>query len=180
MMIAVSPVIAVTQVTTSVQNTAYATITPQSFISHSNGFSPSAYVSTQGRFAGSTNPLVPVRPVSSNTRFSAFVMTITEKSSLFTESDNGKYVNMTKGQEFQVKLDENPTTGYMWVPTVSDGIRIIGDIYTPSSSGRMGAGGVHTWTLKVTGSGDQYFNAEYKRSWEPGSIDNYSINIIVA
>ncbi len=44
----------------------------------------------------------------------------------------------------------------------------------------MGAGGIHTWTLQVTGTGDQHFNADYKRSWETGSEDSYSVQFVVS
>jgi inhibitor of cysteine peptidase len=163
-LVAISPVIA----------------SPVAATTHSNYFSSITLLHPeQGRFVGSADFFKPVKS-SSNNRFSSYISSNTGTIRTFTESDNGKTITVTKGQVVKVRLDENPTTGYRWEPSVSSGVQVTDDTYVASTSGRMGAGGVHTWTLQVTGTGNQHFDADYKRSWETGSEDSYSIQFVVA
>jgi inhibitor of cysteine peptidase len=170
-LLAISPVIAAT----SVQSSAGTPLSPASYFSYAVQVHP-----VQGRFVSSSALFTPVSPATSYSRFASYTKTGTGSTRTFTESDNGKSITLNKGQVIKVQLNENPTTGYRWEPTVSSGIQITGDTYVASASGRMGAGGIHTWTLKITGTGDQHFNAEYKRSWESGSADNYSLQFVVS
>jgi inhibitor of cysteine peptidase len=164
-LVAISPVIAISPVTTS----------------HSNYFSSAAlHYMDHGRFFRSTDIFTPIKPLTPINRFTTYIQITTGKARTFTESDNGKTVTVAKGQVVKVQLNENPTTGYRWEPSVSSGVQITDDIYAASTSGRMGAGGIHTWTLRITGTGSQHFDADYKRSWESGSADNYSIQFVVA
>lgn len=72
------------------------------------------------------------------------------------------------GQTTQISLKENPTTGYSWNVTVTDGLVIIDDTFVgPDNKRLVGAGGTHIWTLKATGVGNQSFSGVYRRSWEP-------------
>lgn len=95
--------------------------------------------------------------------------------------DNGNMVSVREGSLIKVSLDENPTTGYSWNETVTAGLTIVDSKYVSSGSGLMGAGGVHEWTIKAVGKGQQQFSAIYKRSWEP-IADNetkFTLNISV-
>ncbi|MEI7434696.1 MAG: protease inhibitor I42 family protein [Methanomicrobiales archaeon] len=164
-LVAISPVIAISPVATT----------------HTNYYSSSALLHPeQGRFIRSADVFTPVKSVSSYSRFASYTRISTGTTRRFTESDNGKTVTVTKGQVVKIQLNENPSTGYRWEPSVSSGIQITDDTYAASTSGRMGAGGIHTWTMRITGTGTQHFGADYKRSWETGSADNYSIQFVVA
>lgn len=102
----------------------------------------------------------------------------------FTDSDNGKTVEVTEGSKIYVKLSENPTTGYQWEMSATSGLTLINDEYqqTPGSEGMTGAGGVHTFEYKANGSGQQQISGIYKRSWEEttGSEDTFSLTLDVA
>ncbi|MCU0629539.1 MAG: protease inhibitor I42 family protein [Methanoregulaceae archaeon] len=152
-------------------------------LSHAGYFSYAVLIHPeQGRFTGPSDIFTPVKTVSVSpySRFAPYTKTGVGSVRTFTESDNGRTITLTRGQVVKVQLNENPTTGYRWEPSVSSGIQITGDSYVASASGRMGAGGTRTWTLKITGTGNQQFDAGYKRSWEPGSADSYSIQFVVA
>ena len=86
---------------------------------------------------------------------------------VYTEADNGKTVQEPLGETFGVRLQENPTTGYSWNMSVSDGLRISRDEYIPSSAGgqMVGAGGVHSFSLVAVSKGEQTVTAEYRRPW---------------
>lgn len=174
-LVVISPVVAFSPVTSSIQGS------ERVAISHAGYFPNTVQNHTgQSRFVSSAETFFPAKPVASYTLFKSYTNTRTGTSRTFTESDNGKSFPLTRGQVINVQLNENPTTGYRWEPMVSSGIQITDDNYVASTSGRLGAGGIRTWTLKITGTGDQYFNADYKRSWEPGSEGSYSIQFVVA
>jgi len=102
----------------------------------------------------------------------------------FTDSDNGKTVEVTQGSTVYVKLSENPTTGYQWQMTTTDGLTLINDGYQqdPGTEAMVGAGGIHTFEYKATGSGQQMINGIYKQSWEEttGSENTFSLTLDVA
>ena len=138
-----------------------------------------------GKYPGAIHPF---NNFSSTPRYSAGIVTTklptssivsASQSRTFTEADNGKTFNMTRGQTVKIALDENPTTGYMWDTSVSDGIRISGDSYKITNPGLMGSGGIHTWTLVLSKSGEQEFTAFYKRAWEPEAFATFTIHFNV-
>ena len=134
----------------------------------------------------STISFAKISPPASITRFQPYFQT-TPMTRTFTGDDNGKTFTVSKGQVVMIRLDENPTTGFMWEPTVSPGISIIGNSYKTSGNNRFasgraimtGSGGVLTWTLEMTSTGDQQFSADYKRSWMPGVEETYTIYFTV-
>ncbi|MDD1724952.1 MAG: protease inhibitor I42 family protein [Methanospirillum sp.] len=81
--------------------------------------------------------------------------------------------NLKIGETREIKLNENPSTGYSWNVTVTDGLEIIGNTFSgPENNRRMGAGGVRVWTIKATGTGNQTFSGVYRQSWRPaGDLD---------
>lgn len=85
----------------------------------------------------------------------------------FNQTDTNKAITVKPGETIKVLLDENPTTGYSWVFNVTSGLAIATDKYQEPDSGLMGAGGVHEWQIKATGTGSQQVSAIYKRPWEP-------------
>jgi len=84
----------------------------------------------------------------------------------YTGDYNGKTVMVNAGDTFTVKLDENPTTGYSWNLTADSGLQVDGGQYVPYSTGLMGSGGYHTWTIKAVKAGTYRINGIYKRPWE--------------
>jgi predicted secreted protein len=88
---------------------------------------------------------------------------------VFTDADNGKTLNMTQGNWFVVKLQENPTTGAVFIPTFSSGLNLISDTYKedPNPGMKMGVGGTRTWIVHAKNIGDQKFSAVNKKPWIP-------------
>ena len=87
-------------------------------------------------------------------------------ANVFTEDNNGSTVQLATGDTFQVKLNENPTTGYQWTLETTDGLEIMNDNFLPPATGLVGAGGIHEWDIKATASGTQQVTGVYSRSWE--------------
>jgi inhibitor of cysteine peptidase len=85
---------------------------------------------------------------------------------VYNESANGTTVTLPLGISFMVVLQENPTTGYSWNVSVTDGLEITNDTFAPPTSGLIGAGGVHSWDVLITKTGLQEFSGIYMRPWE--------------
>lgn len=100
----------------------------------------------------------------------------------YNDSNNNSTVTVKGGETFNISLAENPTTGYSWNVSVTSGLSIVNDTYLPSNTSLVGAGGLRVWQLKATGTGDQEFNAIYKRSWEPlfGNETTYRLAVKIA
>jgi inhibitor of cysteine peptidase len=90
----------------------------------------------------------------------------------YTGKDNGRTVPLTRNSVVKIQLDENPTTGYSWNTTESSGIQVLSSSFVPSAPGRFGAGGIHSWVIKVTGTGTQQFRGVYKQPWMPARDDD--------
>jgi len=86
----------------------------------------------------------------------------------FSEIDNGKSVQMPLGSEFRIVLEGNPTTGYSWNATLSEGLKLLDSNFTQSehSQGMVGVGGNFYWDIRAAEMGEQHFSAIYGRPWE--------------
>lgn len=94
-------------------------------------------------------------------------------------SDNGSTITLKKGDIFEISLDENPTTGYGWNVTSTQGLTVLDSKYVKEGSA-IGAGGVHVWKLEATSSGTDQFFAVYKRPWEPRSEADRTFRLTIS
>ncbi len=103
------------------------------------------------------------------------------EANIFTEDDNGSSVELTTGDTFRIKLNENPSTGYQWTLNTTGGLEVISDNYLPPDSDLVGAGGIHEWDIKATASGTQQVTGVYSRSWEnlTGSEQRFVLTVEV-
>jgi inhibitor of cysteine peptidase len=91
-------------------------------------------------------------------------------------------VNTSTGYYFSVRLEENPSTGYQWNLTTSDGIKIVEDEFEPpENEDVVGAAGFHIWTFRIMDNGNQQIDAIYKRPWEnvTGEEETFSLMLEV-
>jgi inhibitor of cysteine peptidase len=86
---------------------------------------------------------------------------------VYTEKDSGRTVNASLGDDFNVRLAENPSTGYGWNMTATRGLELVRDEFIPSNpSGQIaGSGGIHSFYYKATETGEQTLHGEYRRPW---------------
>lgn len=102
---------------------------------------------------------------------------------LFDGTNNNETYNISQDSLIYIKLEENPTTGYAWEITTTEGLVVISDTYESSdtSGQKVGAGGIHEWELHAQEPGTYTFDAIYKRNWEEttGEEDTYSLTLIV-
>jgi inhibitor of cysteine peptidase len=106
---------------------------------------------------------------------------VPDTSVYITEAQNGATVDMKVGQILVVSLPENGTTGYLWNLTVSPGLQVLSDTFVSSDkTGTMaGAGGTHTWNIRVDKPGNQWVKGVYSRSWEPLTGDERTLKVMI-
>jgi inhibitor of cysteine peptidase len=119
------------------------------------------------------NSLSPVLPVS----VLSPIQPVSVPTPTYTEKDNGKTYSLTRNTVVKVKLNENPTTGFSWKINSDPGVQVLSDNYQTSAPGRFGAGGTHTWVLKLTGTGILEFKGIYKQPWMPTTGNELSYKV---
>ena len=87
------------------------------------------------------------------------------------------------GQPFNISLESNPTTGYIWTVDfdnkfLSGGAEIDGTINTVRPA-LMGSGGRQIFSFTPIREGQTIVSAVYKRSWEEAAADNRMFLIII-
>jgi inhibitor of cysteine peptidase len=108
------------------------------------------------------------------------------KSSPLTAADNGKSVEVKKGDLIVIQLDGNPSTGYNWEAKDLDSSMFeqVGEPEFKSGNpdpNIVGAGGTLTLTFKALKTGIATLALVYHRSWEPDvePLDTFSVTITV-
>ena len=99
---------------------------------------------------------------------------------LYGDTNDGETSAIVLDSLIIIILEENPTTGYQWNISVTDGLEVLGDTYEPSGK-LVGAGGSHVWVLYTIDTGTYIFNAVYKRPWEEmtGDDETFVLTFIV-
>jgi predicted secreted protein len=79
-------------------------------------------------------------------------------------------VHLAVGQVMELRLKENPTSGFRW-NFATDGepsCKVVGDLFESGES-RLGAGGEHVWHIKAVRAGTCEMQLFYRRPFEPGA-----------
>jgi inhibitor of cysteine peptidase len=86
-----------------------------------------------------------------------------------TETDSGTERAVPVGEELEVRLDENRTTGFRWrLADLPEGVALVDEGYESPSPGRPGQGGTRCFRLRPTAAGEHVVAATLGRSWESG------------
>ncbi len=85
-----------------------------------------------------------------------------------TQADNGKTVLARSGDQLVLRLDENPTTGYLWVleGDVGPVLEVLDAQYVQTAAAGIGGGGQRVWTLKAKNTGSVGLLMKLRRAWE--------------
>ena len=83
------------------------------------------------------------------------------------------------GEEFTIKLDSNPTTGYRWQPLFDDGVlRLVSNDFIPTSK-MLGSPGMEYFNFKARKADTTLIKMIYKRSWEKETIKEIEFSVII-
>lgn len=81
-------------------------------------------------------------------------------------------MQLRQGQEFNLRLPSNPTTGFRWTlrANAAPQLRLLGpEVYTvPEEAGLVGSAGVSTWRFRAMQPGEALLGLDYARPWEIG------------
>ena len=98
-------------------------------------------------------------------------------------NDNGRQVDLQKGQTLVITLESNPTTGYRWeVVEIEESIlRQIGEAEFKPESEALGAGGTETFRFEAVSAGKMPLALVYHRPWEEGvePLETFSLEVVV-
>jgi predicted secreted protein len=115
--------------------------------------------------------------------FSALLLIVSSGPPVARAEDQS--VRLALGQKTTVQLEENPTTGYRWQidRTKSENLPIvrIDDLgFTAREGGaRVGASGIHRWSIEALSAGKARIVFEYLRPWEKAAVRRHEISVEV-
>ncbi|MBX9764913.1 MAG: protease inhibitor I42 family protein [Pseudomonadaceae bacterium] len=78
------------------------------------------------------------------------------------------------GQQFNLRLPSNPTTGFRWLmrDAAPQVLKSLGpEVYSnPEDTGLVGSSGISTWRFNVVAAGEGQLSLTYERPWEVGVV----------
>ena len=82
------------------------------------------------------------------------------------EGDNEREIELSVGEEFEIHLLENPTTGFQWL-LISNGepACTLQSNFFETASGPPGRGGSHYWRFQAVQVGIGHIDLVYKQPW---------------
>lgn len=113
----------------------------------------------------------------------SFACSFSNKDIELTMQDSGKTIEVNNGEEVNIIIESNPTTGYIWdVESIDTAIlQQVGDPIYTSDSKLLGGGGAETYKFKAIATGQTTVSLIHHRSWEADvlPIDTFKVTIIV-
>ena len=100
----------------------------------------------------------------------------------YTEQDDGKAISLAVGEQFEVRLAENTTTGHQWQLVDVDRalLDVTRDERIPPDSALPGAGGSHVWAFLARAPGHCSLSLAYRRSWEGAApAQTFSLDVTI-
>ncbi|MGO9675142.1 MAG: protease inhibitor I42 family protein [Methylocella sp.] len=96
-------------------------------------------------------------------------------------ADNGGAKQLRVGDQFEMALPENPSTGYRWQlhAPIDPALAVEGDSYAATAPGLIGSGGLRNWRFRALKQGAAHLVIDYRRSWEPAPVESFAITIDV-
>ena len=89
------------------------------------------------------------------------------------QNQSGQTIDLPVGQVMELRLAENPTTGYRWT-IIANGAPVclvVSDQFD-GPSGPPGKGGEHRWQIKGAAIGECDIAMKYRRSFEQDTAAN--------
>jgi len=97
-----------------------------------------------------------------------------------TKDTNGGQVEIALGEQLEIQLPENPTTGYRWhfQNSGSPVLEVHDDSYQVAGAAR-GAGGMRRWRLQSVQEGCTQLAIAHRRSWETNATETFVVEVQV-
>lgn len=110
------------------------------------------------------------------------VLSLLSLSALVSANYAAETIHMKKGDSYILKLESNPTTGYMWELTSlgkENKLQVEELPFKPANKGLVGQGGTQSWKITANSKGLTRAVFDYKQSWESNSIKTEIFDFIV-
>jgi inhibitor of cysteine peptidase len=83
------------------------------------------------------------------------------------QGDSQVEVPLEVGDQLDVRLESNPTTGYSWqLGPLPEGLELVSSEFEGPDSDAAGAGGVEVFVFEATASGGGVLRLDYVRTFE--------------
>ncbi len=97
----------------------------------------------------------------------------------FTADVNTTELVVPVNEKIKVALPENPTTGFTWNVTLSEGLALLNETPVAAVEGMDGAGGIHEWIIQAITTGNQTFSGIEQKAESEETGSEYTLNLIV-
>ena len=99
----------------------------------------------------------------------------------FNDGNSGQTAQIPLGDDFEIALTENPSTGFRWKVN-SDGAPVCtreGDEFEPGVG--IGAAGTHHWRFHAAQAGECSIAMALERSWTgpAGETNSFALRVVV-
>lgn len=100
---------------------------------------------------------------------------------VFTDADNGKSIQLKRGDRIELRLESNPTTGCEWsvLPQSTPLLKASGQSQTTPESSGVGRPIQQIFRFQAVTAGDGVLLLHYVRSWEKPSADEQQFKLKV-
>jgi inhibitor of cysteine peptidase len=92
-------------------------------------------------------------------------------------------LSLRVGQQFNLRLPSNPTTGFRWLlrDSAPQVLKSLGpEVYSnPEDAGLVGSAGISTWRFEVIKAGEGLLALTYERPWEVGVVPAQRFNCTI-
>lgn len=102
-----------------------------------------------------------------------------------TEDSNKTETHLTIGETFEVRLEENRSTGFKWVTEppsegANEACSLVGDSFEKGKA--VGEPGTHRWEFRADHAGSCTITLSYRRPWESGESTSrtFKLNVRVS
>jgi inhibitor of cysteine peptidase len=99
------------------------------------------------------------------------------------KGDRGRQISVRIGDVLSLRLQENPTTGFLWrVEELDERFVVAEDSrFSVSEAGGIGGGGVRVLSFRAKASGTSPLRLALLQAWEPSSVsERFEITVKVA
>ncbi|MGF1640692.1 MAG: protease inhibitor I42 family protein [Rhodospirillales bacterium] len=98
-------------------------------------------------------------------------------------ADNGTTVTVPVGATIEVRLAENPTTGFRWAlePIAADSLVALDDRYEPAPPMRIGSGGTRIFRFRAVAAGSAALALRHWQAWsgEESITERFAVELCI-
>ena len=100
---------------------------------------------------------------------------------ILTEEDNDKSAHVPVGARVNIRLQENPTTGYRWSlrDFKSESLTLESDEYESATASGIGGGGIRHFLFVAKAAGVTTIALKNMRAWEPEERAAKTFSVVI-